>query len=55
MEEKQKKKISKFLSFILRHNPAFINLELDENGWATTNDLIEKMSVEGNVITLEEG
>ena len=54
MEEKQKKKISKFLSFILRHNPGFINLELDENGWAATNELIEKMSVEGSVITLEE-
>ncbi len=36
------KKISKYLSFILRHKPEEINLELDSNGWALIEELIAK-------------
>lgn len=36
-------KISKFLSLVLRHKPETIDLELDENGWADTNFLIQRM------------
>ena len=36
------KEISKFLSLILRHNPDKINLELDDQGWAQVDELIEK-------------
>lgn len=36
-------KISKFLSLVLRHKPETIDLELDENGWADTNFLIQGM------------
>jgi len=32
-------KISKFLSYVLRHNPDSINLTLDENGWAAVDEL----------------
>jgi putative RNA 2'-phosphotransferase len=39
---KDLKHISKFLSLILRHQPQLINIELDENGWANVNELIEK-------------
>lgn len=35
-------KISKFLSFVLRHKPEAINLTLDEHGWASVVELIEK-------------
>tara|TARA_Y100000817_G_scaffold309244_1_gene298090 strand:+ start:740 stop:1303 length:564 start_codon:yes stop_codon:yes gene_type:complete len=42
MNEKETKNISKFLSLILRHAPETINLKLDENGWASVNELIEK-------------
>jgi len=35
-------KISKFLSFVLRHKPETINLTLDDQGWASVADLIEK-------------
>ncbi|WP_452600165.1 RNA 2'-phosphotransferase [Pontimicrobium sp. MEBiC01747] len=42
MNDKNKKRISKFLSLILRHNPDKIGLELDENGWADINELITK-------------
>ncbi len=54
MNDKQKTKISKFLSLILRHNPENIGLTLDENGWANVADLLEKSAKNGNVFTLEE-
>ncbi len=57
MNEKNIKGISKFLSLILRHNPGKIKLELDENGWASVEELLSKSS-KGNVRfsmeTLEE-
>lgn len=42
MNEAENKKISKFLSLILRHQPETIQLNLDENGWADVNELIAK-------------
>lgn len=35
-------KYSKKLSKILRHNPDLIGLELDKNGWARVDELLEK-------------
>ena len=35
-------KVSKFLSFVLRHKPEAINLTLDPNGWASVAELIQK-------------
>ncbi|TWP29095.1 RNA 2'-phosphotransferase [Apibacter muscae] len=40
--------MGKFISFILRHEPKKIGLNLDENGWADVDDLIQK-SVMNNV------
>jgi len=40
MNEKNIKGTSKFLSFVLRHSPETIELELDENGWAKVEELI---------------
>lgn len=42
MNEQQKKKTSKFLSYVLRHHPELIDLNLDENGWANVDELITK-------------
>jgi len=42
MNNKNIKKISKFLSLLLRHKPETIGLKLDENGWAEIDELIEK-------------
>lgn len=42
MTEQDKKRIGKFLSLVLRHDPEKIGLELDENGWANVRELIEK-------------
>ena len=53
INEKENKKISKFLSFVLRHNPQSIGLKLDENGWAETKDLLEKMNANAFEVTAE--
>lgn len=42
MTEQDKKRIGKFLSLILRHDPQKIGIELDEQGWANVKELIEK-------------
>ena len=42
MTEQDKKRIGKFLSLVLRHDPAKIGLELDDQGWANVKELIEK-------------
>lgn len=47
------KKISKFLSLILRHKPEVIGLELNENGWAKTQELLDKMAKNGRAISFE--
>ncbi|GAB0154790.1 RNA 2'-phosphotransferase [Chryseobacterium sp. Alg-005] len=54
MNETEKKKISKFLSLILRHQPETINLELDENGWADINELMAKSAKNKIYFTSEE-
>ena len=48
-----KTKISKFLSFVLRHKPDAIGLTLDEQGWAYIDELINKAKQSGEVTTLD--
>ncbi len=45
------KKISKFLSYVLRHRPEEIGLTLDPNGWAAVAELIEKSKSASIVLT----
>lgn len=45
--DKEAKAKSKFLSFVLRHQPEFIGLELDANGWVNTAELINKVKANG--------
>jgi len=40
--EQESTKISKFLSYVLRHKPDAIGLTFDENGWADIDELIRK-------------
>lgn len=54
MNEVEIKRISKFLSLILRHQPQSINLELDENGWADVKELIIKSAKSRIRFTIEE-
>jgi putative RNA 2'-phosphotransferase len=54
MNEKHKKKISKFMSLVLRHRPEYISLTLNENGWANINELIEKARTKNIKFSFEE-
>lgn len=54
MNEQQKKKTSKFLSYVLRHHPELIDLNLDENGWANVDELITKSKNDSQGFTFEE-
>lgn len=54
MNEQQKKNTSKFLSYVLRHHPEFINLNLDDNGWADVDELIKKSTSYSQGFTFDE-
>ncbi|KQT22325.1 RNA 2'-phosphotransferase [Chryseobacterium sp. Leaf404] len=54
MTDSQKKKTSKFLSYVLRHHPELIGLSLDENGWANVEELIAKSTNDTQGFTFEE-
>lgn len=43
-DEKHHKKISKFLSLVLRHKPQTIGIELDDQGWTDVQTLLDKMN-----------
>lgn len=47
-------KISKYLSFILRHHPEKIGLKLDSERWASVDELVKKANSSGKSITLEQ-
>jgi len=47
-------KISKYLSFVLRHHPESIGLDLSPEGWANTEELVKKANANGKSITLEQ-
>ena len=44
-------RISKYLSFILRHNPESIGMQLDPEGWADIDQLIKNANSSGKSIT----
>jgi len=41
MNKNRQIKISKFLSYVLRHNPQSIGLNLEENGWASVAEILQ--------------
>ena len=47
-------RVSKYLSYILRHHPETIGLELDSERWACVDELVKKANVNGKSITLEQ-
>lgn len=50
--EKRLIKLSKFLSYVLRHRPGAIGLELDSHGWIPISDLLKACSAKaGRSIT----
>lgn len=54
MNEKDKIKISKFLSLILRHSPGTIGLQLDDHGWTDVQALLSKSASNGRRFSREE-
>ena len=44
MKTNNLERISKFISLILRHNPAVIGITLDSHGWADADELINGVS-----------
>lgn len=44
---------SKYLSLLLRHNPGLIGLQLDPNGWARIDELVERSGHAGRPLTRE--
>ena len=50
---KQLDEISKFLSYVLRHEPQAIGISLDNEGWANIDALINGANASGKSLTLE--
>lgn len=46
------KRLSKFLSLILRHKPETVGISLDEHGWADVDELLEGIRKTGRIIDL---
>jgi putative RNA 2'-phosphotransferase len=44
------KRASKFMSLVLRHEPEKIGLQLDAQGWADVDDLLQRMADHGVVL-----
>jgi putative RNA 2'-phosphotransferase len=51
--EKTNKRISKFLSLVLRHKPEAIDIQLDESGWADVGLLLQKFNQYGVTLDLD--
>jgi len=47
---KRLKKVSKFLSYILRHNPNTLEIELGKDGWIKISDITKKTDITINEI-----
>lgn len=50
MNEKERINLSKFLAYILRHNPSAVGISLDERGWADMDELIKGINATGRSI-----
>jgi putative RNA 2'-phosphotransferase len=54
IEEKRATSISKYLSLVLRHNPAAAGVTLDAEGWVGVEDLLEGAARHGRSFTRDE-
>lgn len=54
MSERRHRNVSKFLSYILRHHPEEIGLELHDGGWANVADLLSSCGKKGWSISVQE-
>ncbi|GAA4563131.1 RNA 2'-phosphotransferase [Planotetraspora kaengkrachanensis] len=54
MDEQRLKKVSKYLSKHLRHQPERIGLTLDRNGWVDVDDLLRAVAAHGFPVSAAE-
>ena len=54
MDERSRTRLSKFLSYVLRHKPEAIRLELDAEGWADVDTLLRLSREDGKEIARAE-
>ncbi len=54
MNEQKLVKRSRYLSFVLRHQPQAIGIKLDVSGWVGVDDLLEALEEHNRGMTLEE-
>ena len=47
-------KLSKYLTYILRHEPHAIGLKLDEEGFLNVEELVKNANASGKKITIEQ-
>lgn len=52
MDTKQLNETSKFLSYVLRHEPQAIGLQLDNEGWADIDTLIAGAAKDGRALDI---
>lgn len=43
-------KLSKYISYLLRHNPGDLDLNMDSNGWVSCKELVDKIHKTGKYI-----
>lgn len=53
MNEKDIKNTSKLLSFVLRHQPGTIGIQLDEQGWVNVDELVKQVNAHGYKLDME--
>jgi putative RNA 2'-phosphotransferase len=51
MDEQARTKVSKFLSFVLRHEPGAIGIQLDRRGWVDIGELLRQCQAHGHEIS----
>ena len=54
MDKRRQTKVSKFLSYVLRHHPDSIGIELDSGGWGDVSELLQRAESSGFKITPDE-
>lgn len=54
LSEKETTRISKFLSLVLRHEPAQIGIVLDEQGWTDVAALLTQLGAHGQPLSPEQ-
>lgn len=54
MNKQQREDISKFLSYILRHEPQAIGIQLDSEGWADLDELIQQAASHGRLLERQD-